>query len=122
MGDIVDRIEDNLKDTPNKRIGDVNILYLAGVVEDLKKKMENGLTLKVDRIWQKVNTLPCDVHSELIKKNDEIRELRIRELTRDIKDAPKQNRTLINWLFGLYGTTVALIIGVATTIVKIFKQ
>lgn len=111
MGEIVNRIEDNLKDTPNKRIGDVNILYLAGVVEDLKKKVDNGVMAKVDKIWQKLSILKCDVHTELIKKESEIRKLELQALSRRIDDAPLPNSRAIKWLFVLYGLLITTMVG-----------
>jgi len=125
MGDIVDRIEDNLKNTPNKRIGDINIIYLAGVVEDMKKKLDNGVTLKIDKIWQKLNTLPCSVHAELLKKSEEISILKLQAVAKDMKDfekdltnIPKPNRVLINWLFGLYSIVV---LGIALLALQVWN-
>lgn len=117
--DIVKRVEDNLKDTPNQRIGDINIIYLARVVQSLENQINNGIVNKIDRIWEKINVLPCNVHSELIKKINEITQLKIDSLKNDINNMPKLNRTLINWLFALYATNL---FGIVFLAFKIFAK
>ena len=118
MGDIVDKVRDNLKNTPNHRIGDINILYLARVVEDLQGQINNGLTNKIDKIWQKLSTLPCDVHDEKLKNLNEKLEDKTENIEKVISK-PSASKTLIAWLFVLYGTNL---FGVILIAFKVFTN
>lgn len=124
-GEIVKKIEDNLKHTPSKRIGDVNILFLAKTVEDLQeyvsdlrtkieKKIDNGVTSRLTAIWEKVNSMPCSTHVETMRRIEETIRLRI-----EIAQAKSStNKVLIAWLFVLYGTVVA---GLIFTVIKVWN-
>ena len=118
MGDIVNKVRNNLKHTPNHRIGDINILYLARVVEDLKGQINNGLTNKIDKIWQKLSTLPCAVHNEKIKNLNEKFEYKTEDIEKVISK-PSASKTLIAWLFVLYGTNL---FGVVLIAFKLFTN
>jgi hypothetical protein len=77
--DLVKMIQENLNQTPQHRIGDINILLLAKEVQDLrtivKEKLQNGLSETISKIWNKLNSFQCAVEI-----------LRIDGLEREIKD------------------------------------
>jgi len=122
-GEIVKKLEENLRRTPSKRIGDINILYLGKTVEDLQqemkvireqisKKIDNGITTKLVAIWDKINQMPCSTHLEIMKRVEETLLLKL-ELAKLKTNA---NRIFIWALFVLYGIIISGLITIAVKV------
>jgi hypothetical protein len=83
-GDLIKKIQDNLNNTPQQRIGDENILLLARRVQELEQgfhdKFNNGITKKFEDILIILNRLPCALHNTMMENIIETTNLKLKNL------------------------------------------
>lgn len=83
--------------TPTRRVNDVQIGVLIERVRNIERKIDNGISETLDKIWNKLDALPCAVHEEKFERIEEVSDAKINGI-----------KTRVSWLYFAFAIVVLM--------------